>query len=57
MYPICAICTQKRLELNNSKCLLLMPEIDKFDKIRTRIKAIYELKTEYNKLHPTSKSV
>lgn len=43
VYPICKVCTQKRMELDNTKCLLPMPEFDKYDMIRSRIKAIYEL--------------
>lgn len=31
------------MELDNTKCLLPMPEFDKYDMIRSRIKAIYEL--------------
>lgn len=51
VYPICKICTQKRMELDNTKCIYPTPDIDKFDMIRSRISAIYELNMR-NKKRP-----
>lgn len=41
IFPICKICSTRRIESNNTKCLLSMPETDKSEIIKSRIKAIY----------------